>query len=261
MASPSSASQPRTRRRLGEEGPSNDRVPTEAPLSIGLEGEVFATTMRTPGHDEELALGFLLAEGLIRGLDDVDRVVADNGRVNAWPAPGFAFDHRGAERRRGTLSTSSCGICGRASIDDLMANVKANEAATHLSLESVERAVADLHGAMTLFERTGAVHGAALYDHFGARLVVREDVGRHNAIDKTLGALLREGLAPALLAISGRASFEVVQKAAAARVPIVATRKGVTSLAVDAAARAQIALVSFLRNGTGNVFGADARIR
>jgi FdhD protein len=253
----------RTRRR--------DRLATEEPMEIraeppGGEQQPVAVTMRTPGHDFELAAGFLFSEGLI-GPADVSgirycAVPREEQHYNvvsvavAQPLPEL-----GAQRN--FYSSSSCGICGKASLDAIdvrcapVADGPAVEAAVLLSLPD------QLRSAQDVFDRTGGLHAAALFDAGGRPLVVREDVGRHNAVDKVIGAqLLAEQLplSDRILMVSGRASFEIVQKAAVAGVPIICAVSAPSSLAVDAARRFGITLVGFLRDDRFNVYTGEQRI-
>jgi len=233
-----------------------DEVAVEEPLEIRVADEALAVTMRTPGDDEALAAGFLSAEGVVQSLRDIGSIAhcgdpadADFGNVlNVTPGPGVFLDpSRLAASRRGTLTTAACGVCGRRSIDDLLARcapVDASELRAAVLLSSVTR----LHETQHIFRRTGATHAAAAFDDAGALLASAEDVGRHNAVDKVFGRLLLDGRdAPALLVVSGRTSFEIVQKAAVARVGCVVGVSGTTSLAVDLAERLGMTLGGFAR--------------
>jgi FdhD protein len=255
--------------------PAPDDVVAEEPLEIRAQGETLAITMRTPGADRELALGFLFAEGVISSRDEVGRV-AHCGRpdqegygntIDVVPGPGVSLDiDRLSATRRGTLTTAACGVCGRRSVDDVIARC-APLAVAHATIASatILAAVEGLRGRQPNFARTGGIHGAALHDAQGAVLAAFEDIGRHNAVDKTVGALLLAGRIPgdeaALLVVSGRASYEVVQKASAARVPVVASVSAASSLAVDLARAVGITLCGFVRNGTMTVYSHPERIR
>lgn len=238
-----------------------DQVIVEEPLEILLDGALVATTMRTPGHDFELAVGFLAAEGMLAGapvrqvrycatgsaLETAFNVVdVDTGGRAPAPTP-----------RLGT-TTSACGLCGHRSIEELagrLAPLPAGGPPDQAVLATVPAAV---RTRQSLFEATGAVHAAAAFDpSTGEVSLVREDIGRHNAVDKVVGRLLLDGLLPASgtgLFVSGRASFEMVQKAWAAGFALVAAVSGPSSLAVETARRANLALVGFLREASMNVY-------
>jgi FdhD protein len=246
----------------------DDRVAIEEPLEIRVAGDPVCVTMRTPGHDRELALGFLFAEGVIRSIDDVGSV-AHCGRpgeegfgnvVEVLPGPGVALaPERIIGARRGTLTTSSCGVCGRASIDDLAARSAPVADDTRVEAATLARLFDSMRSEQLVFDETGGVHAAAVFDP----LLVREDVGRHNAVDKVVGALLLARALPAggrILAVSGRASFEIVQKAAAAGIPIVASVSAASSLAIDLAARMNVTLVSFVRESAMTVYAHPERL-
>ena len=220
-----------------------DQVAAEEPLEVRVEGRAAAITMRTPGHDLDLVAGFLLGEGVIDGIDDV-RALAEVGPnvVDVRLAEGVpAARARLADRE--LYATSSCGVCGKASLDRLP-RPKQLAAGWVPTRELVQAVAASLNGQMPLFAATGGCHGAALFNQGGALVLVREDVGRHNAVDKVLGAALREErlVADLGLVVSSRAGFEIVQKASAAGVPVVVCMGAATSLAVDAAAHAGVAL-------------------
>ena len=257
-----------------------DAVAVEEPLEIRVDGETVAVTMRTPGQDAELALGFLFAEGIIAGRGDVGSA-AHCGRpgeegygnvIDVRSAGGTPIDaERVLEGRRWVTTTSACGVCGRRSIEQLLARCGRVDAAARLSGRAVAASVERLASDQPIFARTGGLHAAALFGEDGALLASAEDVGRHNAVDKVVGALLRRGLVGAgadaagavrlgLLVVSGRASFEIVQKAAAAGVPVVASVSAPSSLAVDLAGQAGIGLVGFVRGGRLNVYANPWRI-
>jgi FdhD protein len=223
--------------------------------------------MRTPGHDDELAAGFLLTEGVVRAAADileikpcdVDRPEAEN-RLDVLLAPLVHVDFDGLTRH--VFASSSCGVCGKATIDAVRRRLptvttgSAIRAETLLSLPNVMRA------AQPTFDRTGGLHAAALFDTAGRLIVLREDVGRHNAVDKVIGHALLKGqpLDEAVLLVSGRTSFEIMQKALAARVPIVAAVSAPSSLAVDFALDSGQTLAGFLRDRRMNVYAHPERI-
>jgi FdhD protein len=259
--------------RVSAEGAASrsDDIAVEEPLEIRVAGDTLAVTMRTPGHDRELALGFLWAEGIIASLDDVASVAHcaradDEGRTNTievTPAPGTRLKlPDDSPARRGTLTSTSCGVCGRRSIDDLLARC-APVAAASMRHAAIVRAIESLRATQPLFAKTGGLHGAALVTLEGAHVATYEDVGRHNAVDKLVGAMLLAKKLPLhsnALVVSGRTSFEIVQKAVAAQIPIVVGVSAASSLAVDVAKRSNVALVGFAREGRCVVYAGADRI-
>jgi FdhD protein len=278
-------------------GASTDDVVVEEPLEIRISSETLAITMRTPGHDRELVLGFLLGEGIIRSVADVASVVhcgriGDEGRentINVTLTGGVRppiDEDTGLLTRRGTIVTSACGVCGRRSIDDLLARmangpVDAARPAPRFPRSGLVDAVAGLAAEQPIFGRTGGCHAAALY-RMGSgsgiqRLHTREDIGRHNAVDKVIGAELLAGSvaqppnvgedgtpaassrADHLLVVSGRASFEIVQKAFAAGIGAIAAVSAPSALAVDLAARTGILLAAFVRKGGMTIYASADR--
>lgn len=248
-----------------------DAIAVEEPLEIRVAGDPLVLTMRTPGEDADLAIGFLYAEGVIGGIADVG-TVAHCGRpdeegfgntIDVTPGPGVALDpDRIGTTRRGTLTTAACGVCGRRSIDDLLERAGVLPAGAEVAFGVLAESTARLREAQAHFEQTGALHAAAALDAHGALLAGAEDIGRHNAVDKVIGALLRRGALDAarVIAVSGRISFEIVQKAAVARIPIVTAVSAPTSLAVDLAERLGITLAGFVRDGGMNVYAHAERI-
>jgi FdhD protein len=252
--------------------PELDEVAVEEPLEIRVAGDALAVTMRSPGADRELALGFLHAEGVIRSIEDVG-TVAHCGHpgepgfgnvIDVLPGPGVVLaPERIVGTRRGTLTSSACGVCGRLSIDDLTARCAPVRDACRIGAADLSSLGRALRQHQPLFARTGGVHAAALHDLTGGPPIVHEDVGRHNAVDKVVGALLLARGLPAtgkLLLVSGRASFEIVQKAAVAGIAVVASVSAPSTLAIDLAARMNVTLVAFLRDGAMNVYTARERI-
>jgi FdhD protein len=252
-----------------------DDVVAEEPLEIRAAGETMAITMRTPGADRELAVGFLFAEGVIASRDDVSSV-AHCGRpdqegfgntIDVRPGAGVSLDiDRLSATRRGTLTTAACGVCGRRSVDDVIALCKPQKiAAAMIASETIANATASLKRLQPNFSRTGGIHAAALLDAEGEVMAAYEDIGRHNALDKVVGKLVLDGRIPGreatLLVVSGRASFEVVQKASAAGIPIIASVSAASSLAVDLARAAGITLCGFVRDGNMTVYSHAERIR
>jgi len=258
--------------------PHDDAIAVEEPLEIRIAGDPVALTMRTPGEDGDLALGFLYGEGVVGSAADVGSV-AHCGRpgeegfgnvIDVLPGAGTSLAWERIEAtRRGSLTTAACGVCGRRSIDDLLAVCTPLPPGPPLSREAVLAAIEHMRQAQSIFERTGGTHAAAIYSAAGERLVGREDVGRHNAVDKVVGALLKERLlgqgaapgarAPALLVVSGRASFEIVQKAIRARIPALASISAPTSLAVDLARRSGLTLAGFIRGSRINIYAHPER--
>ena len=248
----------------------SDRLATEEPMEIrvdepGGEQRTIAVTMRTPGHDFELAAGFLLTEGLI-GVDDVRGVrYCDVPRAEqhynvVTVAVGQALPDLAA---RSFYTTSSCGVCGKASLDALDVQCAPVAPGPEVAPEVLTALPDELRRVQRVFDRTGGLHAAALFDAGGKLLSSREDVGRHNAVDKIVGAELMAGtlpLAGRILLVSGRASFEIVQKAAVAGIPIVCAVSAPSSLAVDAARRFGMTLVGFLREQRFNVYAHAERI-
>jgi FdhD protein len=228
-----------------------DEVAVESPLGVWLDGRPYATLMRTPGEDEALLLGFLLAEGVIEGIGDVVSIEvsghpeAQECRVSLRQ-PGSA-----PSSVRSTLVSSSCGVCGRTSISELLDRM---EPIAGMRVDPVQLTgwLGVLGEAQQLFPRTGGVHAAALFTRAGELLDLSEDVGRHNALDKLVGRAMRRGELPMrerVLIMSSRASFDIVQKAALAGVPVVAAMGAASSLAVETARATGIQLCVFLREG------------
>jgi len=262
----------------GERARRSDLLAVEEPLEIRVDGETLAVTMRTPGQDVDLALGYLFAEGLIRGPDDVGSV-AHCGRpqeegygnvIDVVSAGGHPIDpERVLEGVRFSTTTSACGVCGRRSIEGLLKRCSPLPAEGSLGPELVVFAMDRLSRIQPIFARTGGLHASAVFSTEGELIASAEDVGRHNAVDKAIGSLVRlgalgvahpKGPRPALLAVSGRASFEIVQKAAAARIPGVASVSAPSSLAVDLADRARVTLIGFARGDHFNVYAHAWRI-
>jgi FdhD protein len=250
----------------GRSTPAADRVAEEAPLEVRLEGEPFAVIMRTPGADDDLAVGFLLTEGVIRGAADLRRIESDGppgvinvrlSRDRAEILPEFLSG------RRNVASNASCGMCGRRSLESLEMTGPPLAAAWTVSPEVVASLPPALRAAQPTFDETGGLHAAGLFTPAGVLEASAEDVGRHNAVDKLIGRMLRAGRLPldrSLLCVSGRASFEIVQKAFAGRIPFVAAVSAASSLAVDLADETGITLVGFLRDGRFNVYANAGRV-
>ena len=248
----------------------DDQVVVEEPLEIRIDGEAFAILMRTPGHDLDLAAGFAMTEGVVDSFAAIGtlRHCADPPAGGGHPenaveiglVPGTRFDREGL--RRNLVASAACGLCGRAALDSLGERARVNDARFTVP-RAVLAALPDrLIEAQTVFRSTGALHGAALFDLEGRPLVVREDVGRHNAVDKAIGRAAIDGidLSRSILAVSGRTSFEILQKAAVASIPIVCAVSGPTTLAIDTARQFGITLVNFVRPGGMNIASCPERI-
>lgn len=250
-----------------------DTLVVEEPLEIRVGGRALAVTMRTPGSDMELAAGFLVSEGVVSAADDVlsQRYctgVTEEG-LNTYNvldvvlSPGVAPPDPSVERA--FYTTSSCGLCGKASLDAVRTTTRFSVADDPVVVEAAVLAVLPdrLRDAQQVFDRTGGLHAAALFTPGGALLVLREDVGRHNAVDKVVGWALQQGRLPlrgTVLLVSGRASFELAQKAWMAGIPVLAAVSAPSSLAVDLAEEAGITLVGFLRGATMNVYTRADRV-
>ncbi|HEX3511328.1 MAG TPA: formate dehydrogenase accessory sulfurtransferase FdhD [Solirubrobacteraceae bacterium] len=237
------------------DGSVRDEVAVEEPLEIRLGGEPVAVTMRTPGHDEELALGFLYGEGLIDGARPAG-LTADLA-ANTIEVAGAPSRELPARR---FYTTSSCGVCGKGALEELAVHCRPLADGPWVTRELLAGLPDRL--AQPGFERTGGLHATGLFDRDGGRLCVREDVGRHNAMDKVIGWALaheRVPLASELLCVSGRLSFELVQKAAVAGAPILVGVGAPTSLAVELAADLNLTLGGFARHGRVNIYAAPER--
>ncbi|HEY6723627.1 MAG TPA: formate dehydrogenase accessory sulfurtransferase FdhD [Polyangiaceae bacterium] len=258
-----------TSRRHGKEPElrRDDWVIVEEPLQIRVAGDAVVVTMRTPGHDHELVAGYLAAEGWIRGRSDLGSIRhCDSGPdpthnvVDVLPAPGTTLEERAPRRQ---LSTSACGLCGREQIDDLLARVEPIRERTRWRQSQLQGATEQLRGFQHNYAKTGGGHAAAVLDEQSAFLCVREDVGRHNAVDKVVGRLLLNDEFPTAgraLLVSGRLSFEIVQKAAMARFELVVGISAPSSLAITTAQRLGITLVGFARSAGYNVYSVEERL-
>jgi FdhD protein len=247
-----------------------DLLAAEEPLEIRVGGRSLAVTMRTPGHDYELAAGFLVTEGLVSGGDEIASMTYCTGPekqeynvLDVVLAAGVAPPAAAAARP--FLTTSSCGLCGKASIDTVRSKSRFDVAGDPLRVAAA--VVCGLPGrlreAQKVFERTGGLHAAGLFDAEGNLLCVREDVGRHNAFDKVVGWAALGGrlpLASHVILASGRASFELVQKALMAGIPFLAAVSAPSSLAAELAEEAGMTLVGFLRGETMNVYARPDRV-
>ena len=248
----------------------DDPVVVEEPLELRVEDEPLAVTMRTPGNDEELAAGFCLTEGIIREADELEHVErcveAASGNLVRVRLAGPASEERRrrVERaRRELYLSSSCGLCGKLSIDRVEQELRPCRGRFRVAAGLLAGLPARMRAEQDAFAMTGGLHAAALFDIAGELVVLREDVGRHNAVDKVIGhQLLLGGLPfdPGILLVSGRVSFEVVQKAAAAGIAVLCAVSAPSTLAIDLARRLDITLVGFLRPGRMNVYHDHGRI-
>jgi len=243
--------------RLPGGAPERDRVAVEEPLEIRIGGRPVAVTMRTPGHDEELALGFSLSEGL----RPAAARLPDDLAANTVEVEAPAFD---PERlRRSFYTSSSCGVCGKGALEAVSVEAPRVESELRLGLALVESLPGRLREAQTAFDETGGLHATGLFSSAGEPLCVREDVGRHNALDKVVGWAFRAGRLPltdAVLCVSGRLSFELVQKAAVAGCPVLVAVGAPSSLAIELAADRGVTLCGFVRDGSANVYSEAWRI-
>ena len=240
-----------------------DSLATEEPLELRLSGTAFTVTMRTPGHDIDLAMGFLVGEGVVTSAEDVVTVRSLDAAVDVLLAPHVPPPDPSLERH--VYTSSACGVCGSASLEAVEKVARFDTAAdpvrvTPALLASLPDRLRELQA---VFDSTGGLHAAGLFDPDGTCLVVREDVGRHNAVDKVVGWALREGRVPLaghVLQVSGRASFELVQKARLAGIPVLAAVSAPSSLAVDLAEDAGMTLVGFSRAGRFTVYTGEHRV-
>ncbi len=250
----------------------DDRIVGEAPLEIraagpGQEPVAIAVTMRTPGHEAELAVGFLRTEGLIEGPEVVGTEGGDPRLLNQPDDTIIVrlsrpFDDAAVAERH-FVATASCGICGKASIDEIAVRCAPLPDGPMMNRAVVIALPDMLRAAQRAFDQTGGLHAAALFTPSGELVVIREDVGRHNALDKVVGSQLLAGALPLhdrVLMVSGRVSFEIVQKAAVAGVPIVCAVSAPSDLAIETAERLGVTLVGFLRGDGFNVYSHDRRI-
>ena len=244
-----------------------DELAVEEPLEIRVKNRAVSVTMRTPGHDEELAAGFLLTEGIVQKPSDVVRIepcALDRGGnvLNVALSEDAAVDFDRLTRH--VFASSSCGLCGKATIDAIHQRLDPIDSKVQVDAEILLSLPDKLRGAQESFHRTGGLHAAGIFTLEGDPLVIREDVGRHNAVDKVLGHGFLHGTLPFdrhVLMVSGRASFEIMQKALAGRVPVVAAVSAPSSLAVEFARDSGQTLVGFVRGQRMNVYSEPDRVR
>ncbi|WP_069760420.1 formate dehydrogenase accessory sulfurtransferase FdhD [Streptomyces sp. LUP47B] len=251
-----------------------DTLVTEEPLEIRLNGKPLAITMRTPGDDFALAAGFLVSEGVLTQHDDLQNIVYCAGAttdgtntynvVDVTTTPGLPIPDITLERN--VYTTSSCGLCGKASLDAVRTTTRwpINDTPPLRIDPDLLTSLPDrLRAAQRVFDRTGGLHAAALFTEHGELLDIREDVGRHNAVDKLIGRALQNANLPlsrVILLVSGRASFELAQKAVMAGIPVLAAVSAPSSLAVDLATETGLTLVGFLRGPSMNVYAGEHRL-
>ena len=245
----------------------DDELAIEEPLEIRVRNKAVSVTMRTPGHDEELAAGFLLTEGILSSRDDLLRIepcafAREGNVVNVVLADQAKVDFQRLTRH--VFASSSCGVCGKATIDAIHQRFEPVESDLRIDAGVLLSLPDRLRSAQKTFDRTGGLHAAGIFTAEGEAVVIREDVGRHNAVDKVLGFGLLNGRLPFdrhVLMVSGRASFEIMQKALAGRVPIVAAVSAPSSLAVDFALESGQTLVGFIRGSRMNAYSEPRRVR
>lgn len=242
-----------------------DEVPEELPLEIRVEGQPLAVAMRTPGNDTELAAGWLVSEGIVRTAADIADIVAqpggDTAMVDVMLANPAAFS--AAQHRRAVLSNSSCGICGVASVAQAIRDFPRPDCSAKIAASVLHALPARLTENQPVFRRTGGLHACALFSAEGELVLLREDIGRHNALDKLIGRALLDDRLPLsehILMLSGRVSFEMSQKALAAGIAIIAAIGAPSSLAIELAQKSGQTLVGFLKAKTFNCYNGAERI-
>ncbi len=247
-----------------------DRVAVEEPLEIRVGSQTLAVTMRTPGHDFELAAGWLLTEGVVSRPEQIVRIehcrevrsAEEEGNVvivRTTEPSGGGLDRA----RRMLVTSSSCGLCGKGSIESIRGQFPAPDASARVAPAVLLGLPDTLRKAQTGFASTGGLHAAGIFTLEGQLLACREDIGRHNAVDKVIGLLFREGRLPlsqSILLVSGRVSFEIVQKGLAAGIPIIAAVSAASSLAIDLARDSGMALAGFLRGDAFNLYAGEPRL-
>jgi FdhD protein len=247
------------RARDGEISPVDDLLAVEEPLQIRVNGRDLSITMRTPGNDAELAAGFLFTEGILDARADLTAIQCGENSVELTLAEGVDTG-----TARNFYATSSCGVCGKASIESLHQAGCRMLPALEIRRGIITGLPEKLRATQAVFDHTGGLHGAGLFDAQGNLEMVREDVGRHNAVDKLIGAAYLERRLPlqkSILMLSGRASFELVQKAVMAGIPVVAAVGAPSSLAVETARRFGMTLLGFVRDGRFNIYSGVSRFR
>jgi FdhD protein len=253
---------PITRVEGGVASNGDDLVVVEEPLEIRVGEKPVSVTLRTPGHDFDLAAGFLFTESIVRSTDDI-------ATIRHWGSPNVVrVDLREGVRvdlqrlQRNFYSTSSCGVCGKVSIDALRTQAAPVESAVRVTHDVILALPEALRREQKAFDATGGLHAAGVFDANGVLLRVREDVGRHNAVDKLIGSFFREStpLDDRILVVSGRTSFEIVQKAIVARLAMLAAVGAPSSLAVELSRELGLTLLGFVRDGRFNVYAGRQRV-
>lgn len=241
-------------------GSDEDVVVIEEPLEIRVGEKPVSVTLRTPGDDFDLAAGFLFAESILGSRDEVES-------IRHWGSPnvvrvalrdGVGVDLQRLQRH--FYATSSCGVCGKTSIDALRVTAAPLDDEIRVASALLQSLPDVLRGKQAAFDATGAIHGAAAFTREGALLRVREDIGRHNAVDKVIGSLFLDGTSADILVVSGRTSFEIVQKCVAGRIPILVAVGAPSSLAIELAREFGITLLGFVRDGRANVYAGEKRV-
>jgi FdhD protein len=250
-----------------------DRVAIEEPLEIRIGSAPLAITMRTPGHDRDLAAGFCFTEGIVKDGDEIERVEAcleaEYGNIAIVTLTEEALANCKSDRdasitaaQREMYVSSSCGLCGKQSIDRIRQSISPIESDVKIESKILSQLSSTMRKEQATFDDTGGLHAAALFKSDGTLIVLREDVGRHNAVDKVIGASLLAGQLPlssCILLVSGRTSFEIMQKAATAGIPVVAAISAPSSLAVEFAQELNMTLIGFLRGEKMNIYHDDAK--
>lgn len=246
----------------------SDVVALEEPLEIRIRGNAIATTMRTPGNDIELTAGFISSEGIIKKRRDIleiahcedDKTIDDKNIVNVFLHSDVKIDPEKVKRH--FIANSSCGICGKATIESLHSLFPPIKSTISISTKNLNKFPEKLRNSQDTFDQTGGLHAAAIFDSDGSTVGTREDVGRHNAVDKIIGLSVLEeiDLSSQILMVSGRISYEIMQKSLAAQIPIVAAISAPTSLAVEFAAENNQTLIGFMRNNKMNIYTGHERI-
>jgi FdhD protein len=247
----------------------NDHLAVEEPLQIRLAGEDVAVTMRTPGHDDELAAGFLFTEGVIAGkrhIESISPCPDENGLpspniINVFPTERGLLEP--GRWGRNFYASSSCGLCGKVSIEQVTTHTGSVNGSFKVGPDVLYSLPEKLREGQGTFDLTGGIHAAGLFDQDGNLVVLREDVGRHNAVDKVIGYALLNDMLPLdhfILLVSSRASFEITQKALAAGIPVLAAVSAPSTLAVDLARDSGMTLVGFLRQGRLNIYAGEERV-
>ena len=244
----------------------NDHLAVEEPLEIRIDTQPAVVTMRTPGNDADLAAGYLFTEGLIESRESiadirVNRRARGGNSIDVFLAPGVSIDIRALQR---ALISSSCGICGKESIRAVQRKFTPVRARFQVAAPMLADLPNRLRAVQSTFDRTGALHAAGIFGADGSLLVAREDIGRHNAVDKVIGHALLNDLLPFdrhVLVVSGRASFEIMQKSLAARIPIICAVSAPSSLAVEFARSTSQTLIGFARGDRINIYSGERRVR